>query len=134
MAPPANNSEPRKVRREGDNCRMPISVSRRQLCQLVRNAEELLGGPIDGNQAALRHLRGYIDLLLGPDGIANDPPLIAHIGATLADLTALVIRTGCEGSQLAQAHSLRAARLNAIKADIAAHLHHQDLTVSTVAA
>jgi AraC-binding-like domain len=122
MALLLNNSEPGQVRGAAENRWMPISVSRRQLLQLVRNAEDLLGRPIEGNQAALRHLRRYIGLLLGPDGIADDPPLIAHVGATVADLIALALGACGDAAQFARARGLRAARLRAIKADIASHL------------
>jgi AraC-like DNA-binding protein len=134
MALLLNNSEPGQVRGAAENCWMPISVSHRRLLQLVRNAEDLLGQPIDENQVALRHLRGYIGLLLGPDGIADDPPLIAHIGATLADLIALALGARGDAAQLAASRGLPAARLSAIKADIAAHLCDQGLTVGSVAA
>ena len=129
-----NNSEAGEVRGEAENSWLPITVSRRQLLQLVCNAEDLLALPIDGNQPALRHLRGYIGLLLGPDGIADDPLLIAHIGDTLADLIALVLGAGGDAAQLARARGLRGARLSAIKADIAANLGQQHLTVSAIAA
>src|SRR5262245_25456995 len=86
------------------------------------------------NQPALRHLRRYICLLQEPDGIADDPPLIAHIGTTLADLIALALGAGGDAAQLARQRGLRAARLRAIKADIASHLGEPELTVTAVAA
>src|SRR5262245_19579521 len=134
MALLLNNSEPGQVRGAAENRWMPISVSRRRLVQLVGNAEDLLGRPIEGNQAALRHLRGYVDLLLRPDGTADDPPLVAHIGTTLADLIALALDAGGEAGELARKRGLRAARLRAIKADITAHLGEPELTVGAVAA
>lgn len=110
------------------------SVSRQQVLQLVRNAEDLLGLPIADDQPALRHLRRYIGLLHEPGGIADDPPLIAHIGATLADLIALALGASGDAARLAGARGLRAARLRAIKADIALHLGEHELAVNTVAA
>lgn len=128
------DSEPGQVRGAAENCWVPISVSRQQLLQFVRNAEDLLGRPMEGNQAALRHLRGYVNLLLGPDGIADDPPLMAFIGTTLAYLIALALGTGGDADEHAKKRGLRAARLRAIKADIAAHLGEPELTVGAVAA
>jgi AraC-like DNA-binding protein len=113
---------------------MPISIPRRHLLQLVQNAEDLLGRPIDANQPILRHLRGYIGLLKRPDGIADDPSLIAHIGATLADLIALVLGAEGDAAKVARSRGLRAARLRAIKADIASHLGEMELSVTAVAA
>jgi AraC-like DNA-binding protein len=134
MALLLNNSEPGEVRGSPQNSWLPITVSRRQLLQLVRNAEDLLGLPIDGNQPALRHLRRYIGLLQEPEGIADDPPLIAHMGATLADLIALALGASGDAAQLARSRGLRAARLRTIKADIASHLGEHELCVNTVAA
>jgi hypothetical protein len=65
--------------------------------------------PIDGNQAALHHLRGYIGLLLAPDGMADGPPLNVHIGATLADLMAIVLGASGDAAQLARVRDLCAA-------------------------
>lgn len=134
MALLLNNSEPGQVRGESENCWLPISVSCRHLLQLVHNAEDLLGRPIDANQAILRHLRGYVGLLEGPDGIPDDPLLIAHLGATLADLIALVLGASGDAAQVARSRGLRAARLRAIKADIALHLGEMELSVTAVAA
>jgi hypothetical protein len=88
----------------------------------VYNAEDLLGLPVAANRPALRHLRRYICLLQEPDAIADDPPLIAHIGTTLADLIALVLGANGDAAQLARSRGLRAARLRAVKADIASNL------------
>jgi AraC-like DNA-binding protein len=134
MALLLNNSEPGQVRGEPENCWMPIRIPRRHLLQLVQNAEDLLGRPIDANQPILRHLRGYIGLLKRPDGIADDPSLIAHIGATLADLIALVLGAEGDAAKVARSRGLRAARLRAIKADIASHLGEMELSVTAVAA
>jgi AraC-like DNA-binding protein len=134
MALLLNNAEAGEVRGEAENCWLPISVSRGQFLRLVRNAEDVLGRPIGGNQAPLRHLRGYLDLLLGPDGVADDPLLIAHIGTTLADLIALALGAGGDVGELARKRGLRAARLRAIKADIVSHLGEPELTVGAIAA
>lgn len=117
-----------------ENSWLPVTVSRRQLLQLVQNAEDLLGLPIAANQPALLHLRRYIGLLQEPDAIADDPPLISHMGATLADLIALVLGASGDAAQYARSRGLRAARLRAIKADIASHLGEHALCVNTVAA
>jgi AraC-like DNA-binding protein len=100
----------------------------------VRNAEDLLGLPVAANEPALRHLRRYICLLQEPDGMVDDRLLIAHVGATLADLIALVLGAGGDAAQLARSRGLRAARLRSIKADIASHLGEHELCVNMVAA
>src|SRR5215475_10283963 len=102
MALLLNNSEPGEVRGEAETSWLPISVSRRQLLQLVGNAEDLLGLPVDANQPALRHLRRYLALLLEPDGIDDDPALIARAGAAVADLIALALGATGDAAELAR--------------------------------
>ena len=134
MALLLDNSQAGQVRGAAENSWLPITVSRRLLLQLVRDAEDLLALPLDGNQAAMRHLRRYIGLLLDPDGIADDPLLAIHIGATLADLIALAVGANGDAARLARTRGLRVARLAAIKADILSHLASLRLSVGAVAA
>ena len=134
MALLLNNSEAGEVRGEAENSWLPITVSRRRLLELVRDAEDRLALPFDGNQAALRHLRGYIGLLLSPEGLADDPLLTAHIGATLVDLIALTVGATGDAAELARTRGLRVARLKAIKAYILSHLGTPGLSVGAVAA
>jgi AraC-like DNA-binding protein len=118
MALLLNNSEPGDVRGAAETSWLPISVSRRKLLALIGNAEDLLGLPIEANQPALRHLRRYIELLLGADGADDDPALLAHVGTTLADLIALALGARADAAELARMRGLRAARLQAIVAEI----------------
>lgn len=114
------NCEPAEVRAEAEIGWLAVNVSRKQLLQLVANAEGLLGAPLAAEGDALRHLRRYIGILLEPDGIGSDPRLIAHIGTTLLDLVALVLGAGRDAAELARLRGLRAARLQEIVAEIKA--------------
>jgi AraC-like DNA-binding protein len=114
------NSEPGEVRAEAEIGWLAVNVSRRQLLQLVANAEDLIGAPLTPQSDALRHLRRYIGILLVPDGVGSDPQLIEHIGTTLVDLMALVIGAGRDAVEVARMRGLRAARLQEIVARIKA--------------
>jgi AraC-like DNA-binding protein len=86
----------------------------------VANAEDLLVRPIEPNNAAARHLRRYLDMLLQPGGFENDPDLTAHIGTTLTDLIALTLGAGRDAAQTARMRGLRAARVQEVLAEIRA--------------
>jgi AraC-like DNA-binding protein len=114
------NGEPAEVRAEAEIGWLAVNVSRKQLLQLVANAEDLIGAPLHAEGDALRHLRRYIGILLEPDGIGDDPRLIAHIGTTLLDLVALALGAGRDAAEVARTRGLRAARLQEIVAEIKA--------------
>jgi AraC-like DNA-binding protein len=93
-------------------------IPRRQLLELVAGAEDVIGALADPGQPAIRHLRRYLGILLGPDGVGEDPALIAHIGTTLLDLTALALGASGDGAAIARMRGLRAARIQEIIAEI----------------
>jgi AraC-like DNA-binding protein len=114
------NAEPGEVRAEAEIGWLAVNASRKQLVQLVANAEDLIGAPLPAKGDAARHLSRYVGILLEPDGIGNDPSLIAHIGTTLLDLMALALGAGRDAAEVARLRGLRAARLQEIVAEIRA--------------
>lgn len=88
-----------------------LVVGRRQLIDLVANAEDLLAVPLDSKSAAVRYLHRYVGIIGGADGLASEPALREHVGTTLLDLIALALGTGREATELAQGRGLRVARL-----------------------
>ena len=84
----------------------------------VRNAEDLVTRPIDGDQPAMRYLRRYLHVLLGPTGAEGDPLLTAHVETTLLDLVALALGAQRDARHVAAARGLRAVRLQAVVAEI----------------
>jgi AraC-like DNA-binding protein len=112
------NAEPGEILGRPEIGWYAINVSRRQLIDLVADAEDLIGAPLDPESEALRHLRRYLGILLGPDGIGRDPELIAHVGATLLDLVALTLGSGRDTSEVVRMRGLRAARLQELLARI----------------
>jgi AraC-like DNA-binding protein len=87
---------------------------------------------IPRDASALRLLRGYLRATRPMDGNAGPdlPPMaVAHI----YDLAAMAVGAGREAHELAKARGVRAARLEAMKADLLAHVD-EDLSVDAMAA
>jgi AraC-like DNA-binding protein len=63
----------------------------------------------------------------------SDPHVIERSVTYVYDLMALALGATRDGAAIANGRGLRAARLNAVKADIAANLTARDLSVATVA-
>jgi AraC-like DNA-binding protein len=111
-------NEPHVHRAEDGDGWIGISVPRRKLLERVPDADDLVALPLDPGNAALRHLRGYIDLLLGPDGGSDDPALSAHVESVLVDLIALTLGARRDAAELARERGLRASRLQQVLAEI----------------
>jgi AraC-like DNA-binding protein len=95
-------------------------IPRRQILELVGTADDLVVMPIDAGRPAVQHLRQYVRILFGPDGLSGASALAAHIGTTLLDLIALSLGAEREAAELARMRGLRAARLQEIVAEIKA--------------
>jgi AraC-like DNA-binding protein len=99
---------------------LEISLPRSSLPHLVTDADSLIALPFDPNQPALRLLQRYVEILLGPDGIDDDPLLAVHIETTLLDLIALALGAGRDAADMAAMRGLRAARLQTVLTEIKA--------------
>ena len=108
-----------ETRAEGASVLVGLCIPRASLLERVANVEDLLVRPLDAAQPAARHLGQYVDFLLGCDGIADDPQLVAHINATLLDLVALSLGATGDVAAMAQMRGLRTARLQQVIAEIA---------------
>lgn len=97
---------------------MFVGVPARQLAALVRDVEDLIARPLGRGRPATRYLRRYLDILLSPGGMEDDPSLNQHIETTLVDLVALVLGAGRDGAEIARQRGLRATRLQTILATI----------------
>jgi AraC-like DNA-binding protein len=105
-----------------------IRVPRTRLKARVPDAEDMIGRPIP-RSGVMGLLSSYVDGLLNETASGADMQLLAanHI----IDLAALALGAP---SAPAQKGGLRAARLSAIKADIAARFSQPSLSLETVAA
>ncbi len=94
----------------------------------LANVEQAAARHIRSDTEALRHLRTYLTTL--PERIAD--PRLGRLSAThIYDLMALAIGATAEGGEIARQRGVRAARLEAIKADL---IQNTQLDLEQVAA
>jgi AraC-like DNA-binding protein len=110
-----------------------LRVSRTALAPLVRNIDDAIGRAVPAGTPTLQFLRRYIGLLEDAREL-EIPELKSLTAAHVHDLIALVIGANREAAEIARGRGVRAARLRAIKADIADNLRRPDLSVAAIAA
>jgi len=110
-----------------------LVVSRRALCELVSNVDDVLGWPIDPHLPAMRYLDRYLGIVADPDGFDTDPLVFAHVDRTIVDLLALAIGAGRDATEIARMRGLRAARAQAVLAEIRAHFADRSFSLGLVA-
>ena len=111
---------------------LTLRFPRTQLAALVTGAEDCLLRRIPRETQALRLLRRYVDIASDEQRIASrdlQRLIVAHI----LDLMAVAIGATRDAAETAQGRGLRAARLHAIKQDIARNLDQPDLSVAALA-
>ncbi len=125
------NEEPSEIR-NGRSARVSLAVSRACLAPRIRDIDRALRDKIPSSPA-LRLLVGYAGVLT--TDVAQMPPGVEHrIADHVCDLLAIALGGPQEISDPATQSGVRAARLAAIKADVAANLTHHDLSLETIAA
>jgi AraC-like DNA-binding protein len=111
------------------NLRVPL----RALSPLVAGLDAAYGRAIPADNQALRLLSRYIGILEGTEGLSAADlrrQAITHIH----DLMALAIGATRDAAEVAICRGVRAARLRAIKQDIANQLDQANLSVAVIAA
>jgi len=109
-----------------------LIVPRSVLAPLVTNVEDAAARPVRRQNAALRLLVAYLNIMREDPSLGG--PELHHLIAThVHDLVATIMGTHRDGAEIAE-RGVRAARLATIKSDIKAHLGSRSLGVSTVAA
>jgi AraC-like DNA-binding protein len=106
---------------------MAIMAPLRAIAPLTRCVEERRYIPPGTEALAL--LPGYLRMLCR----LTDPRVIERSVSYVYDLMALALGATSEAAAIANGRGVRAARLNAVKADIAANLTAHTLSVATVA-
>src|SRR4051794_19091141 len=110
-----------------------VRAPRRAMSQLVAGLDAAYGRPIPAESPALRLLTGYIGILDETEACAT-PDLRRQVVAHVHDLMALAIGATQDAAEIARNRGARAARLRAIKQDIANRLDRPDLSVAALAA
>jgi AraC-like DNA-binding protein len=111
-----------------------LRLPRVALAGLVPNVEDRFAQAIPRDRAALRLLASYVGMLRDNDDALATPELRRLTVSYVYDLVALALGANADAAPLAKGRGLAAARLCAIKSDIAAHLGDGSLSVVAVAA
>ena len=109
-----------------------VMVPRSALAPLVPDLEEAATRCVPGTSDALRLLKLY--LMAWRENFNVTDPAICRLAAIhVHDLIAMALGATRDAAAVANGRGMRAARLNAVKADIAANLTAGDLSVIAVA-
>ena len=112
---------------------LALRVSRAQFAPLVNRVDDCYWRPIPSATPALRLLTDYVKIVQEGGGIAS--PQLQHLVVMhIYDLMAAAVGATRDAAELAEGRGLRAARLRAIKADIAGNLDQAGLSVAGLAA
>ena len=108
-----------------------FSVPRSVLGPSLRDAHACLARPVPAASSALRLLVRYLEFLREECATAT-PELQNLAAAHVCDLLALTLGATRDATEIAKGRGLRAARLSAIKTDIAENLVDGDFSIGNV--
>ena len=106
---------------------------RSDLAPLVPGLDDRVLQPISADTEPMRYLVGYVHFLEQQRAL-TDPAVARLAGVHLRDLFALALGASRDAAVVAEGRGLRAARLQAIKRDVADNLGHGRLAVGMMAA
>jgi AraC-like DNA-binding protein len=109
--------------------RVPLAL----LSPLVTDLEDAFGRRIPAGHPGMQLLTGYLGVIKEVAGL-DQSDLGQRTVAHIHDLLALTIGATRDAEEIARGRGLQAARLRAIKQDIARLLHQPDLSVAAIAA
>jgi AraC-like DNA-binding protein len=109
-----------------------LALPRKLLETMVPGVEDALARPLAPDTEALRLLTGYVGVI-GEDLVLSTPGLQHLVVTHVHDLAALAIGASRDAAHVAVGRGLRAARLRAIKADIAKNLATHNLSLGALA-
>jgi AraC-like DNA-binding protein len=111
-----------------------VRMPRATLGEYAPKLESVIGQRIPGHTDTLRLLVGYVGVLNQSPELVLPPEASYSVVRHVCDLVALTIGAGRDGAHLAENRGLAAARLQAIKAHINAHIGPNPLSIEAVAA
>jgi AraC-like DNA-binding protein len=112
---------------------LALRVPRKQFASLVSGVDDCYMRLIPSTTPALKLLTGYIRLLQDDQKIAGSE--LQHLVAGhVQDLMAVMVGATRDAAERAEGGGLRAARLQAIKQDIARSIDRADLSLAMIAA
>jgi AraC-like DNA-binding protein len=128
-----SNSEENSITFPSRHRLIALNLSRRAVRPLLVDFDAALARLIPKDVAPLRLLSNYVEGLLEQPAAGFAPDVTRLVIAQIYDLAALTMGATREAAEIAKGRGLRAARLRAIKADIAERLTSPNLSVETVA-
>lgn len=109
-----------------------VAIPRKSMKALAPGVEDAFLRPLPPDTSVLRVLVRYLDIL--DDELTATTPELRHtLAAHIHDLCALAIGAARDTAEIARGRGLRAARLNAVKTDIAEHLGEAKLRATAIA-
>ncbi len=109
-----------------------VSLTRRSLSAVVADLDNTTMRLVPASSEALRLLVSYVDILQ-KETAAMTPELLAVSATHIQDLAALALGATRDAAEAAKVGGLRAARLQALKADIMANVGNPKLSLDTIA-
>jgi AraC-like DNA-binding protein len=110
-----------------------IAMPRKPIMSLVPGLEDLLVRPLRGDAGVLQLLDNYLTVLECGQAM-NTPDLRRAVMAHIHDLVAVALGATRELLEIASRRGIRAARLHAIKGDIAKNLADREVSAGALAA
>lgn len=127
-----SNADTSTVAVSGPSRFICIAAPRKPMMALVPNLEDLLVRPVPSDSGVLQLLEGYLSIL--DQGQAASAPALRHsIIVHIHDLIAVALGALRDHVQIAGRRGIRAARLHAIKTDIARNLVDGDVSAGAIA-
>src|SRR5882672_11060405 len=112
---------------------LTLALPRRSICALVPNFAAAFGHAIPSDNAALRLLVRYLDIVSAGDEPTN-LDIARSISTHILDLAALALGARGDHAELARLRGGKVARLSAIRSDILQELDRDDLSTALIAA
>ncbi len=126
-----SNADPSIVTVPGPSRFVCIALPRKPLAALVPNLADLLARPLPGD--GLQLLESYLSIL-GHCELVNTARLRQAVVTHIYDLVAVALGALHDAIEIANDRGIRAARMHAIKADIARNLASGDVSAGALAA
>ena len=127
-----SSSDPLRIERNHSR-QIIVAVPRGMLRDSVANADAALMCRMDAAPEPLRLLRKYIEAFTDSPGLVG-PDYSGLIASQIQDLMAVTLGATRDAAETANGRGVRAARMHAIKSDIARNLASGDLSATALAA
>jgi AraC-like DNA-binding protein len=127
-----SNSDVSEITLPKESRHLAFSVPRAGIKSLVPDIGASFARRIPASSPALQMLMRYLDIARH-DNVVTTPALAAAFGDHVCDLLALALGPTRDAAEQARTRGLSAARLQAMKDDVASHLGQPGLSVNAVA-